>query len=288
MPESEKKSLEAASQTEEVLESPKALLEASQQVIELENRLRKQSEEHSELQGKFCGIEEELARITSRTEEAVQEVERERCEKEELVEKLRNMELEKKAAGALEEPPHRPEVEREDGDGASVADEPVLLQPCHGKQLECTGLPITLSHILSHCTLYTAQICDTYLNRPPVSWGSCIRLGLDSSTSFAPAPPLPPPSPCSPPALFSVWFWCGGTLGRSLASPCSESGGVDETSFGAPDPAHRGAPPSPRDQRRSPPDSVQPGEATRGGGEGEDCKRPSLAPLPAWLDQLSG
>ena len=147
MPESEKKSLEAASQTEEVLESPKALLEASQQVIELENRLRKQSEEHSELQGKFCGIEEELARITSRTEEAVQEVERERCEKEELVEKLRNMELEKKAAGALEEPPHRPEVEREDGDGASVADEPVLLPPCHGKQMECTGLSESYFHI---------------------------------------------------------------------------------------------------------------------------------------------
>ena len=154
LPESEKKSLEAVSQTEEVLESPKALLEASQQVTELENRLRKQSEEHSELQGKFCGIEEELARITSRTEEAVQEVERERCEKEELVEKLRNMELEKKAAGALEEPPHRPEVEREDGDGASVADEPVLLQPCHGKQMECTGSPI----IFAHYRLYTAQI----------------------------------------------------------------------------------------------------------------------------------
>ena len=144
---SEKKLSEAASQTEGVLETPKALLEASQKVIELENRLSKQSEEHAELQSKFSGIEEELARITSRTEEAVQEVERERCEKEELVEKLRNMELEKKAAGALEEPPHRPEVEREDGDGASVADEPVLLPPCHGKQMECTGLSESYFHI---------------------------------------------------------------------------------------------------------------------------------------------
>ena len=145
---SEKKSLEAASQTEGVLESPKALLEASQQVIELENRLRKQSEEHAVLQDKYCGIEEELSRVTSRTEEALQDLEKERCEKEELVEKLRNMELEKRASGALEEPPHRPEVEREDGDGASVADEPVLLQHCHGKQMECTGL----CFIFSHCT----------------------------------------------------------------------------------------------------------------------------------------
>ena len=138
---SEKKSLDAASQTEGVLESPKALLEASQQVIELENRLSKQSEEHAELQAKFCDIEEKLDRITTRTQEAVQELERERQEKEELLEKLRSME-EKKAAGALEEPPQRPEVEREDGDGASVADEPVALQPCHGKHMECTGLPI--------------------------------------------------------------------------------------------------------------------------------------------------
>ena len=151
---SEKKSLEAASQTEEVLENPKALLEASQQVMELESRLRKQSEEHSELQAKFRGIEEELARVTSRSEEAVQEVERERCEKEELVEKLHSMELEKKAAGVTEEPPHRPEVEREDGDGASVADEPVLLQTCHGKRMECTGLYF---HIF---TLYIAQMLD--------------------------------------------------------------------------------------------------------------------------------
>ena len=137
----EKKSLEAASQTDGVLETPKALLEASQQVIELENRLSKQSEEHAELQGKLSGIEEELARIRTRTEEAEEELERERQEKEELLEKLRGME-EKKAAGALEEPPQRPEVEREDGDGASVADEPVALQPCHGKHMECTGLPI--------------------------------------------------------------------------------------------------------------------------------------------------
>merc|ERR1719209_226063 len=112
----EKKSLEAASQTEGVLESPKALLESSQQVVELENRLRKQSEEHAVLQDKYCGIEEELSRVTSRTEEALQDLEREKCEKEELVEKLRNIELEKRASGALEEPPHRPEVEREDGD----------------------------------------------------------------------------------------------------------------------------------------------------------------------------
>ena len=140
----EKKSLEAASQTDGVLETPKALLEASQQVIELENRLSKQSEEHAELQGKLSGIEEELARIRTRTEEAVEELEREKQEKEELLEKLRSME-EKKAAGALEEPPQRPEVEREDGDGASVADEPVALQPCHGKNMECTGLHFTYS-----------------------------------------------------------------------------------------------------------------------------------------------
>ena len=150
---SEKKLSEAASQTEGVLETPKALLEASQKVIELENRLSKQSEEHAKLQSKFSCIEEELARIRTRTEEAVEELERERQEKEELLEKLRGME-EKKAAGALEEPPQRPEVEREDGDGASVADEPVALQPCYGKQMECTGLPV----IFAHYRLYTAQI----------------------------------------------------------------------------------------------------------------------------------
>ena len=199
LPVAEKKSLEAASQTEGALETPKALLEASQQVIELENRLSKQSEEYAELQGKFCGIEEELAGIRTRAEEGVEELERERQEKEELLEKLRSME-EKKAAGALEEPPHRPEVEREDGDGASVADEPVALQPCHGKHMECTGLPITYSSYMYiiHCSNVGFHAST---NRPPVSWGSCVWLGLDSSASFTSAPPLPTPSCCSPPAF---------------------------------------------------------------------------------------
>ena len=186
---SEKKSLEAASQTEGDLESPKALLAASQQVAELENRLSQQSEEHAELQSKFCVIEEELDRIRTRTQEAVQELERERQEKEELLEKLRSME-DKKAAGALEEPPQRPEVEREDGDGASVADEPVVLQPCHGKQMECSGLPVFLLHILYIIHFLNIGF-DTSMNRPPVSWGSCICLGLDSSASFTSASPLP-------------------------------------------------------------------------------------------------
>ena len=42
----ERETLEASSQTEGVLETQKALLEASQQVVELESRLGKQSEEY--------------------------------------------------------------------------------------------------------------------------------------------------------------------------------------------------------------------------------------------------
>ena len=82
---SEKQSLEAASQTEGILETPKALLEASQQVIELETMLSKKAEEHAELREKFCTVEEELARIRERTQESVHELELERQEKDELL-----------------------------------------------------------------------------------------------------------------------------------------------------------------------------------------------------------
>ena len=209
---SEKPSLEAASQTEGILETPKALLEASQQVIELETMLSKKAEEHAELREKFCTVEEELARIRERTQESVHELEMERQEKDELLERLRNLE-ERKVGGGQEDPhhpPQRPEAEREDGDGASVADEPVGLQQCHGKQTDCTGLSV-----YRYVDSYTAQTLysNVPMIRTPVCWRGCLLFGLDGPASLASPSPFIPSPCCSSSPLLSVWIWCRGALG---------------------------------------------------------------------------
>ena len=197
----EKETLEASSQSEGVLETQKALLEASQQVVELESRLGKQSEEYLAMESKFCSLGEEVVLLRARTEEAAEELERERLEKEELLERLRSSEEQKKIGGAApEELGQRPEVEREDGDGASGADEPVALQTCQGKPRDCAGGPFGM--------LLCTKIYILSIFRPTDCWGGSVHPCLDIPTQLAPAPPGPPAAHRPPLAILPVQFWC--------------------------------------------------------------------------------
>ena len=123
---------EQAVQTEEMqeLEELKLRLQKWEKDVEEQGRVRE------ELERRLKEREEEVEGSRKQLEEAEQE--RVRRDEEERV--RREEESRTRREERKEETVQRPEQEREDGDGASVADEPVQSSPC----LEASCYPTTL------------------------------------------------------------------------------------------------------------------------------------------------